>query len=248
MAKPKVHIVDVTDFNLPDGTKSTDWFMNAFEKLDLLGRVDIESYDGTAEVFPDLDSLKEGTDGIIITGSSGAVFEEKHWIPALLEFIKDAHKRKIHMLGVCFGHHAIAVALGGEVMMNPRGRELGTYPVYLTDEGGEDPLLGHFGFPELVNLSHRTHVTELPEGATCLAFNQTTPVQAFRIGNSMGVQFHPELTPRELKQLVLMFRNVLIRKENFADSEEHLERIVSSFQQTPASMAVLEKFVASIEG
>jgi len=248
MGKVRIHIVDVTDFNLPDGTKSVDWFMKAFGKLGLLDRIDLQVYDGTESIFPEPDEVKDGKGGIIITGSSGAVFEEKPWIPPLLEFIRDAHSREAHILGVCFGHHALATALGGTVEANPRGRELGTFPIYLTDEGRDDPILRGMDSPEFVNLSHKTHVTKLPEGAVRLAFNRMTPTQAFRVRRSVGVQFHPEITPIELKQLVFMFKNVLIRRENYLDDEEHLEDFVTTFQETPAAMRVLSNFIDSIDG
>ena len=244
--KPTIHLIDVTDFELPDGTKSSDWFEGAFKKLGIDAEFELEVYDGTETIFPELNELSDCGHGIIVSGSSGAVFEEKLWIPPLLQFLKDAHSRNIWMLGVCFGHHALAEALGGKVEANPRGREMGTTTVYLTDEGLSDPILEGFGQPEFVNLTHKTQVTRLPDGAVRLAFNQMTPVQAFRLNRSIGVQFHPEITPVQLRQLAEMFKSVLIRKERFLDDEEHLRDFFLTFRETPASMNVLANFVRLI--
>ena len=56
----------------------------------------------------------EDVDAILITGSSASAYEEAEWIAALLETIREAHERAtIALVGICFGHQAIAQALGG---------------------------------------------------------------------------------------------------------------------------------------
>ncbi|MDD4858561.1 MAG: type 1 glutamine amidotransferase, partial [Candidatus Krumholzibacteria bacterium] len=193
--KPVIHLIDVTDFALPDGTKSSDWFRNALDALDLIDSVDFRKYDGVSLELPALAGSSGDAHGIIVSGSAGAVFEDKPWIEPLVDFLREAHARNAWVLGVCFGHHALATALGGRVEFNPRGREMGTVPVYLTPEGKRDPLFAGFSSGDMANLVHRTHVSKMPDGAVRLAFNRMTPTQAFRIGRSYGVQPHPEFSP-----------------------------------------------------
>ncbi len=176
--KSTIHLIDVTDFTLSDATKSTHWFTAAFQALGLRDSIELVSHDGVEGKLPDLSDAVGAGRGVIVTGSSGAVFEDKPWIPPLLSFLRDAHAKEAAILGVCFGHHALAAALGGEVQWNVRGREMGTIPVYLTAEGRRSPILRGFSSGDRANLSHRTHVVRLPAGAVRLAFNQMTPTQA----------------------------------------------------------------------
>ena len=244
--KIAIHLIDVTDFRLTDGTGSADWFRGAFKALGLLEEIDFIVYDGTAGEFPSIKETAGGGNGIIVTGSAGPVYEGKPWIPPLLEFLGMAHRARCWILGVCFGHHALAVALGGEVRENPRGREMGTVRIQLTPEGGKSPLFKGFKSGSSANLIHRTHVTRLPEGAVRLAYNRMTRVQSFSIGKSFGYQPHPEITPPILEQLSRMYAAVLIRKEHFVDDADHLEDFIAAFEETPASMGILKNFVDMI--
>lgn len=241
-----IHLIDVTDFRLPDGTRSADWFRDAFETLGLLGSVDLLVYDGTEGEFPSIERTSGDGNGIIVTGSAGPVYEDKSWIPPLLEFLGNAHGARCWILGICFGHHALAAALGGEVEENPRGREMGTVMMHLTPEGRDSPLFEGFKSGGKVNLVHRTHVTRMPEGSVRLAYNQMTRVQSFIVGRSIGYQPHPEITPEILEQLSRMYAPVLIRKEHFIDDRDHLEDFISSIEETPASMGILKNFVGMI--
>ena len=240
--KAVIHLIDVTDFTLPDGTASADWFRDAFSALGLDERVDLRIYDGTSGRLPSLEEVSQAGNGVIVTGSAGPVYENKPWIQPLIDFLRLAHEERSWILGVCFGHHALAVALGGEVRENPRGREMGTVRIYLTDEGRASPLFEGFESGDPVNLVHRTQVSRLPEGAERLAFNQMTATQAFRSGRSFGYQPHPEMTPAILEQLVRMYGSVLVRREHFLDDDEHLEHFLGTFEETPSSMRILENF------
>jgi GMP synthase (glutamine-hydrolysing) len=242
MSRKKIHLIDVTDFRLPDGSGSADWFREAFTALGLDGEADLHVHDGTAGVFPSAGDCCGDGRGVIVSGSHGPVWEDKDWIPPLMDTIREIHARGGWLLGVCFGCQALAHALGGEVVMNPRGREFGTVPVYLTEEGRRSPLLSGFASGDMASLAHRTYVSRLPEGAVRLAFNQMTPNQAFAAGRSFGYQPHPELTPRQLRLMTDLYGSVLIRKEKFLDDDRHMEDFRGSFVETPASMAVLSNF------
>ena len=246
--KKKIYLLDVTDFTLSDGSNSGEWFSDAFDDLDLFFEADLIICDGIEGELPNLEEIALKGDAILISGSYGPVYEDKPWILRLQDYIREAHSRKVWMLGICFGHQALAEALGGKVVPNPRGREMGTVMIHLTSEGKKSPLLKGISSGDPVNISHLTHVTELPESAVRLAFNQMTSVQAFSLGRSFGYQPHPEFGPVQLCLLVEMLRNVLIRKERFLDDERHLENFKRSFMETPASKAVLRNFVRMVRG
>jgi len=246
--KSIIHLIDVTDFTLSDATKSANWFEEAFRKLGLLDSIELIAYDGVAGKLPAVAEAVRGGSGVIVTGSSGAVFEEKPWIPPLLNFLRAAHGGGAAILGVCFGHHALAASLGGEVQWNVRGREMGTIPIYLTAEGKRSPLFRGFTSGDPAHLSHRTHVVRLPAGAVRLAYNQMTPTQAFHIGRSFGVQPHPEFTPAVLRQLTERFGPVLIAKEHFLDDREHLANFIETFRDTPSARLILRNFLDIVSG
>jgi GMP synthase-like glutamine amidotransferase len=244
--KQIIHLLDVTDFTLKDGTVSADWFREAFTALGLLETVGFVVHDGTVGDLPTVSDAMGAGHGIIVSGSAGPVFDEKPWIEPLIRFLREAHEAHCWILGICFGHHALARALGGEVAFNPRGREMGTVPVYVTPAGERSALFEGFHSGDRVNLVHRTHVSRLPEGAVRLAFNQMTPTQAFQVRRSFGVQPHPEFTPAILTQLTELYGNVLTRREHFLDDAEHLENFKKTFRETPEFRLILRNFARMI--
>src|SRR5580658_8677968 len=82
--------------------------------------------------------------GIIVMG--GAQSANDREMAAELYFIQQALEAKTPVLGICLGAQLIAKALGAEVYRNPE-MEIGWAPVYLTDAGGSDPVLGPLPSP-----------------------------------------------------------------------------------------------------
>lgn len=100
------------------------------------------------------------------------------------------------VLGVCLGMQLLGLALGSSLFRRA-GQEIGFGPVDLV---ADDPLLSALG-PEGSSptvLHWHSDAVELPEGATLLASTPTTPVQAFRYGSALGIQFHVELEASHL--------------------------------------------------
>ncbi len=143
--------------------------------------------------------------GIIVSGSPLSVTEEAPWMLQLGEDLLRVGARGTPVLGVCFGHQLLARAAGGAVAQNPRGREIGTVRVQLTEAGRKDPLFAPWakGHDVEVQATHVDAVDPLPPGATVLASNENTAAQAFRLSETVaGVQFHPEIWAEAMRDLI----------------------------------------------
>jgi len=104
------------------------------------------------------------------------------------EWLAEALRREMPLLGICLGAQLLASALGAEVRPG-EGPELGYAPVEVLDP--DDLLLGGLA-PSTTVLHWHGEVFDLPAGATHLASSERTEIQAFRHGNAWGVLFHPE--------------------------------------------------------
>jgi GMP synthase (glutamine-hydrolysing) len=104
------------------------------------------------------------------------------------EWLVEAMRRDLPLLGICLGAQLLARALGAEVRPG-EGPELGYAPVEILDP--EDPILGALA-PSTTVLHWHGDVFDLPAGAKPLARSAQTECQAFRRGNAWGVLFHPE--------------------------------------------------------
>ena len=143
-------------------------------------------------------------DAWIITGSPCSVYNCEAWMVNLEEEMKNIQSSQIPVLGICFGHQLIAKCFGGEVELNPKGWELGAYPVQFTAAGKKSQLFSGMEENAIVYESHQDSVTVLPENAIELAKNNKGN-QAFMIhDNFYGVQFHPEFSWEVIKMYVFI--------------------------------------------
>ncbi|MFC4408296.1 type 1 glutamine amidotransferase [Haloarchaeobius iranensis] len=150
--------------------------------------VDIDVYKLPAgELPPTVASPEWRYDGVVVSGSQTAVYEDRDWIHEATAWVRRVHAADVPILGICWGHQFIAQALGGRVV------DMGEYELGYREASrvGEDPLFD--GIPaQFVSFeTHSDRVAELPQGATVLARNDNG-VQAYRVGSSYGLQFHPE--------------------------------------------------------
>lgn len=135
----------------------------------------------------------EDVSAIIITGSHAMVTDYEDWSVMLSNWLIDNASKNIPTLGICYGHQLLADTLGGVVDYHPKGQELGTVKIELTEEGKRDPLLGHLPEVFLAHVAHSQTVLKLPVNARILAKNSFDSHHAFALNNHIwGVQFHPE--------------------------------------------------------
>ena len=190
---------------------------------------------------PALDRLRP--QGVIVTGSPLSVTEPATWMEELGDDLLRVGARGTPVLGVCFGHQLLARAAGGNVVLNPAGREIGTVRVQLTEAGRQDALFAWARADEIaVQATHLDAVDRMPSGATVLASNENSAAQAFRLSETVAaVQFHPELWAEALRDLIRS------RKEKIAAEGRDAEEIAAQVREVDAGK-VLQAFAAQARG
>lgn len=135
----------------------------------------------------------------LITGSPAGVYDDRPWIAPLLDFLRAARGRA-PLVGICFGHQAMAQAFGGRVEKASRGWVLGLQDYAVADR---PPWMGEVG-QFRVAASHQDQVVVLPPTARVVAGNEFTPygMLAYDDQPAMSLQLHPEFEAAYARALV----------------------------------------------
>jgi GMP synthase-like glutamine amidotransferase len=133
-------------------------------------------------------------DALIIMGGSMSVKDEVQypWLREEKRWIRGALRQNKKILGICLGAQLLAEAMGSRVYPC-RQKEIGFYPVRVTDEGKSQAIF--HAFPSGQTVFHWHGETfDLPEGAIRLFETDTCPNQGFIAGGlRLGLQFHLEV-------------------------------------------------------
>jgi GMP synthase (glutamine-hydrolysing) len=138
----------------------------------------------------------DGYDGLVVMGGEMGAHDDLKapWLPPVRELIRRASAADLPTLGICLGHQLCAVALGGQVEVNPKGRQLGLLEVGWTAAAVDDELMRGLVGPRRAMHWNDDVVTRLPDGAVQLATADTGEVQAARHAATVwGIQWHPEV-------------------------------------------------------
>lgn len=169
--------------------------------------------------------------GLVVMGGPMGVYEFARF-PFLrdeMRLIERTLREEKPVLGVCLGSQLLAGTLGSAVGKGPH-KEIGWYPVMLTESSSDDPLL------KAANRSFMAYhwhgdAFGVPAGATSLASSARTACQGFRYGrNAYGFLFHMEITPEILNGMLSAFGEELEEEQISADAirqqaAEHLSRL-----------------------
>ncbi len=209
------------------GTPASEGYASLLRELLPVAEVDICYPADVSAQLPAGQAL-EGYDGIAITGSSLHLYNGGAEVTRQIDLVRQALTTGTPVFGSCWGLQIITVAAGGVVRKNPKGREIGFgRGIRLTESGRKHPMyvgkLDVFNAPTV----HLDEVEVLPAGATVLASNAMSQVQAveFRTPGSTawGVQYHPEYPLKELAAIVRRIGTRLIGEGFFADEADMRE-------------------------
>jgi GMP synthase (glutamine-hydrolysing) len=164
--------------------------------------------------------------GIIWTGCNLSIYDTEN--PSVLSQIrlaKDAFEVGVPSFGSCWGIQIAAVAAGGEVEPNPKGREMGLgRKIYLTSEAYDHPMFA--GKPRVFEgfISHDDMVTKIPLGGILLAGNSFAGVQALAVTHGKGTfwatQYHCEYNLHEIARLIVAREKKLVAAGFFRGHED----------------------------
>ena len=166
--------------------------------MELLGRdaYDWRVFAADEGEYPD---VPEDCDAYIVTGSSSGVYDPDPWIGQLLDFLRAA-KGRAKLVGVCFGHQAMAQAFGGQVIKSPKGWGIGAHEYGVL---AQEPWMDAAS-PIRLPASHQDQVVEKPPGAEVLVASDFTPFAGlvYRDQPAISIQPHPEFQPAYAKALI----------------------------------------------
>ena len=196
---------------------------------DLIGAADealrFESVSPVAgEALPDPATL----DALLITGSPASVYDDEVWIGELLDFIRAAADARTPQIGICFGHQALAQALGGKVEKAPQGWGIGRHAYEIVKPQGW--MGGNLPEQISLNVSHQDQVTHVPDHAQIIMRSDFCPAAGLAYTDIPAISFqgHPEFSDAYARALYEARRGLRF-------SEELVDKALASMRQPPDS-------------
>jgi GMP synthase (glutamine-hydrolysing) len=155
------------------------------------------------EIFPE---NVDGFDFLIVMGGpqspATTLQEDPHFdYEKEVAFIKKAIDTDKYLMGVCLGAQMIGEALGAKFEHSPN-REIGKFPITLTEDGKQDSNFS--SFPEILAVGHwHGDMPGLTHDTKILAKSEGCPRQIVRYSPKIyGFQCHLEFTPEAIEGLI----------------------------------------------
>ena len=161
-------------------------------------------------------------DGAVFTGSALHAYDETPQVQRQIDLARSIFAAGIAFFGSCWGLQVAAVAAGGQVARNPKGREIGfARNIVLTEAGSAHPM--YRGKPRVFDAPavHLDEIATLPPDVSVLAGNGMSAVQAVEIrhdrGVFWGVQYHPEYSVNDVAATLRRYGSLLVEEGLFAN-------------------------------
>jgi GMP synthase (glutamine-hydrolysing) len=164
------------------------------------------------------------------------------FLNGVIQLLKQRLAADLPTLGICLGCQLIAAALGAEVY--PSGhQEIGWKIIQLTKQGQESCLQA---LSTQAVLHWHGDTFDLPQGATHLAASDRCHNQAFALGRTLALQFHPEVTAQGLERWLVghshQLQSLSLSVTGLrADNQRYAPRL------QPHGSLMLERWLHSVE-
>lgn len=182
--------------------------------------------------FPHLD---DGFTHMILTGSEASILERESWVDKEIGLTLEAIERNIPVLGSCWGHQLLAIALAGPACVErSENPEIGWIPVNIREA---KTLMGKKG-QEFIFSSHFDEVIDLDENFQVFASSEQCRIHAFQWKTHpvWGIQSHPEMSiPDALYYL----------RENVRSKHKHLSLYQKALDSTPKDTGIIHAVITN---
>lgn len=203
---------------------------------------DFRIFNATSE--PITPELSQQYDAIFIggTGDFSVATDRPDWFNKLVGWTQGLLEDGVPTLGLCYGFHLMAHAVGGEVKTRPDLEETGTFEVRLTQAGTDDEILKCLPSRFLAQQGHHDVVVSMPQEWIRLADSERCHWQAFKHPEKpfYGLQFHPELRREDFMDRMRAYA------ESYASTPEVFEEINNQVKQTH-NEEVIQSFLRLVE-
>lgn len=191
---------------------------------------------------PTAESLM-AADAVLIGGSGDySVVDGGDWFEDAVKLIQRLYEMGKPLFASCWGFQAIAKALGGVVVTDPKRAEVGTFELVMATDGAKDPVFSPLGTRFAVQLGHQDIVEQLPTSAMLLCSSRKVKNQAFTFPGKpiYATQFHPEFSKQD-------FIDRLNAYPEYVQKYTGLEfnKFVETCRETSAAQLILRRFVDS---
>lgn len=191
-------------------------------------------FHATDNHFPEIQDFTH----IILTGSEASIMEREKWALNEIALILEALEKGVSLLGSCYGHQLLAVALAGpQHVQRCADPEIGWIAIEIN---GTDGFLGKkrraFCFS-----SHLDEVKDLPGDFRVLASSERCQVQAFRFKDKpvWGLQMHPEMNINEAQWYL---------RQRIEQKHEPMELFLAAMNSPSRDSGLIDKVVQNFLG
>eukprot|EP00931_Biecheleriopsis_adriatica_P026688 TRINITY_DN16206_c0_g1_i2.p1 TRINITY_DN16206_c0_g1~~TRINITY_DN16206_c0_g1_i2.p1 ORF type:complete len:462 (+),score=91.69 TRINITY_DN16206_c0_g1_i2:377-1762(+) len=197
---------------------------------------ELVNFDAESGKYP---SNLDAFSGFLIMGSPASAAEgaeHKPWLKQLCSFITKLWKEQRPLVGICFGHQAIACSLGGTVVINPAGTQAALKSFSLSTAARKALHLEASSTDSLELFCHHADaVVTLPRSAESWGYGRSGHWGATYGAFCLSTQTHPEFSSPTGRQVL---------REILEHDREHGQMDATAF--APLSAKELEREISAV--
>ena len=167
-------------------------------------------------------------DAVFILGGPMSVNDNFDYLLEQKKLIRSCFNLGTPIFGICLGSQLIASSCGGKVFRGPK-KEIGWGEVRITSKG-QSSIFGNLPDNKIRVFHWHGDTFTLPKEAEILSESDLY-IQAFRLKNAIGIQFHLEVTKNMIQNWIRKYHKEL-KNENLSRDElvDKLDKNVSELE------------------